>query len=290
MPIELPQKLIEDVARRRCVLYVGAGVSRWAKTQAGKRPPLWPEFVDKVVQRCPESARAELRRIRKAGDLLTCLDIAKVLLKEDWHRLLEEEYSHPQFQIGELHGELFRLDTPITITTNVDKIYEKAAIKLSEQSVKSKTFSDSDISTVARLDHKARIILRAHGSLDNAYSMIFTRQDYATLRKKHDDFYKLLQALLMTHTFLFVGVSMTDPDLVLMLENLAGEFGFSNPHYALIPRDNSPETLASWERNYSLRPILYNPKNDHAELLAAVSQLADAVAPTREDMQLTGLW
>lgn len=50
--INWPDRLVEQIARRRAVPYVGAGFSKASTTKDGKRPPLWGEFLIKAKNEC----------------------------------------------------------------------------------------------------------------------------------------------------------------------------------------------------------------------------------------------
>ena len=43
--IEWPDNLIEDIARRKCVLVLGSGVSKNSTNSKGIRPKDWNEFL-----------------------------------------------------------------------------------------------------------------------------------------------------------------------------------------------------------------------------------------------------
>ena len=47
--IEWPDLLIDAIARRRCVLFLGSGISANAKNIDGKKPPTWAEFLKTVL-------------------------------------------------------------------------------------------------------------------------------------------------------------------------------------------------------------------------------------------------
>lgn len=66
--------------------------------------------------------------------------------------------------------------------------------------------------------------------------MIFSQFDYAEARTKYSSFYQLLNALLLTHTFVFIGAGLNDPDIKLLLENYAFQYKTSRKHYFLIPK------------------------------------------------------
>lgn len=42
--INWPEALVEAIARRRCVLFLGSGISANSKNSSGKRPATWENF------------------------------------------------------------------------------------------------------------------------------------------------------------------------------------------------------------------------------------------------------
>jgi hypothetical protein len=45
--IDWPLTLVNEIAKERCVLFLGAGVSASAVDSAGKHPPDWKTFLDR---------------------------------------------------------------------------------------------------------------------------------------------------------------------------------------------------------------------------------------------------
>ena len=45
MPIKWPSSLIREVAERRCILFLGAGISASASAEDGSRPKAWEDFL-----------------------------------------------------------------------------------------------------------------------------------------------------------------------------------------------------------------------------------------------------
>jgi hypothetical protein len=84
------------------------------------------------------------------------------------------------------------------MTTNFDRVYQNAAIALSNVTAKVKTYRDTDLALLARGDSKTRLILKVHGSIDDIGSMIFTRSDYIRLRNNYPLFQTVTTALAVT--------------------------------------------------------------------------------------------
>lgn len=47
--IEWPEKLVDSIARRRSVLFLGSGISANSENVSGKKPATWDAFLRQVV-------------------------------------------------------------------------------------------------------------------------------------------------------------------------------------------------------------------------------------------------
>jgi hypothetical protein len=179
--------------------------------------------------KCGEDIR-EIKRILKSGDLLTACQLIKSRLGEhEWHDLLEQEFQKPLYRPAKIHGSIFELDSLIVATSNVDKIYDRYAQTNFEGSVIVKRYSDPDVGRHVRAGPDQRLILKVHGCIDSPDRAIFTREDYANARLMSSGFYSLLDGLITTNTFVFIGSGLADPDILLLLENNARAFRATQP-------------------------------------------------------------
>lgn len=57
--IDWPKELITEIARRRCVLFFGAGISMNSVSMDGKlRPPSWGEFLLNAIGEIPDTSKS----------------------------------------------------------------------------------------------------------------------------------------------------------------------------------------------------------------------------------------
>jgi hypothetical protein len=121
--------------------------------------------------------------------------------------------------------------------------------------------------------------------------MIFTRGKYALARRDHGHFYQLLRGLFVTHTFVFLGASMRDPDMQLLLEDHAYRFEGSRPHFMAMPENSARlGTLRVMEQTMNLHALLYDPANNHQSLADSVALLVPKVEAAREKIAATAGW
>lgn len=287
--IKWPVEVINAVARRRAVIFIGAGVSMNSVDDLGNRPPSWHSFLKEAIARC-DGSKKEMNAHLKRGDLLTCCQLIKYRMgNHDWINFLEEKFFNPDYKPAKIHELIFKLDSNIVITPNFDRIYDRYAHG-KEQQLKIKTQDADDIVRAMRGSEKQRLILKIHGSIETPDKVIFTREDYAAARHKYGGFYRALDALIITHTFVFIGCGMGDPDLNLLLEQYAYSFASAPPHYFVTASPGSIDYGQMLTKNFNLHPVKYSAKGDHVELTESLERLIDLVVERRAELGTALLW
>lgn len=290
--INWPEEVVSSIARRRSVIFLGAGTSMRSIGNNGIRPPSWKAFLEEGINRCPGSHK-EMKDLLKRGDYLSCCQIIKYKMEQDWVPFVENSFLTPAFNHNELHELIFSLDSSITLTPNFDKIYDTYATNQHHQNrnlLKIKRFYDEDIPRVLRGNGTQRLILKIHGCIDTPDKIVFTREDYADIRSSYANFYKAIDSLIFTHTFLFIGCGMNDPDLSLMLEQYARSFGSAPPHYVALSGKVTEDYKKMLSKNYNLRILTYSSNNDHQELLDSIKDLSERIEIEREKLAQSTLW
>lgn len=288
--IDWPDPLVMDLARRRAIIFLGAGVSKNSESvvESGRRPPSWEEFLTSAIALCPRPKRHIQSLVKQQKYLVAC-GVLKEKLDEKWNELVHSEFVEPKFQTAEIHRDIFKLDSRLILTQNVDKIYDAYAASESSGTIYIKDYSKADIGLVVRGDRRS--VLKAHGSVDTPGEMIFTAEEYAKARYQHSRFFLLLDALSVTHTFLFIGCGLSDPDVHLMLERNFHFFPGSRPHYMVTPNNSAhADVQACHKRNMNLRFLTYRPTNHHEQLGAGLKNLVTLVDEARDKLAQTRDW
>jgi hypothetical protein len=286
--INWPEDLIDDIARRRCVLVLGAGVSKNSQNADGLRPKDWKEFLMTASENI--LGKVEIRRQIKSGDFLTaCELIKKELGRDKFNTLVRKEFLTPQFQSADIHRHIYNLDSRIIITPNFDKIYDTYANTTSHGSIIVKKFYENDIADcIRRPEH---FIIKIHGSVESADNLIFTRKDYSEARTKYRDFYHLIDALSITHTFIFIGCGTNDPDIRLMLEDYSFKFSQNKKHYIIMSKNAvNTKVREIISETMSLTSILYDPTNYHIKLTESIEELVNKVEIKRSTLAASMDW
>lgn len=286
--INWPESLIEDIARRKCVLVLGSGVSKNSTNASGQRPKDWNEFLMSASSNIV--GKSEIRKQIKSGDYLTaCELIKKELGRDEYNTLVRTEFLTPAFKPAKIHEHIFNLDSRIVITPNFDKIYDTYANTVSDGNIVVKKYTESDIADSIRRPEP--LIIKIHGSVESPDDLIFTRKDYSVARTKYRDFYHLIDALSVTHTFIFIGCGTNDPDIRLILEDYSFRFPKNKNHYIVMSKNavhvKVREIISD---TMSLKPLLYDSKDHHILLTNSLEKLVNEVDLKREDLANTRKW
>lgn len=273
-----PDSLIEELASRRCVIFLGSGASATAKDQDGKSPLTWEDFVKGIKSTMGRSKTETIEfidnEIKKGNYLLALQAIYDETKKADYIRFLEKEFKHG-YEPSALHKSIQRIDSKVVITTNFDKIYESLCTGAEYTTLN----YDDTKSIVHELKSPRNLIIKAHGTIDKPDDIIFTSSQYYDSQEQYPEFYNLLSALFLTNTVVFIGYSLSDPDINLVLQFLHKTATESSPHYLIMKTGTSKHLKDHWRKVYNVEVIEYGEEYD--DLLPAMAFLADSVESYR---------
>lgn len=289
--INWPNELVSDIARRRCVLFLGSGVSINSTNKSGRRPKTWKNFLESSLPEVkPSSYLAHIKKLIRENDYLTACEVIKNALGKDaFNLLVRDEFLLPGYQPADIHEQIFLLDSRIVATPNFDKIYETYANAQASGTIVVKHHYDQDVASLVR--ESGRIILKVHGTIDSPENMIFTRSEYASARTRYSSFYEILSALSLTHTFVFIGCGINDPDIKLLLEDTFFRHNSFRSHIILLPKGMLHESVSNiLQETMNLRVITYSPKDNHKELLDSLNKLNASVEAFRVELAKSLNW
>jgi hypothetical protein len=258
------------------------------------RPPSWAGFLDTATnQLTAQHQKKVVREIKKLiakSDLLTAAEVIKNEMRgEAFVNLMKDAFHVPDFQSAQIHDLLFGLDLRISVSPNFDSIYETAVAKRGAGAITVKKYYDDDIADSLR--RHERVLIKSHGSISNANKLIFTRTDYAKARNEHSQFYELLDALLRTHTFIFVGCGIDDPDIRSLLENYRYRHPYGQSHYFVTATQNYCEQIKTvLSESLKINIVEYPASKDHGNLTVGLKDLVDAVNIERIDIAKSQAW
>ncbi|SON57304.1 hypothetical protein HDIA_3763 [Hartmannibacter diazotrophicus] len=281
--VEWPENLVRDLARRRCVIVIGSGVSRQSRGQNGEIPPTWDSFLVECNNKSPGGPHVHISQAIEKGDLLHACEWLQRLYDHNWASKLRKEFSAPKYMPSDSHRTICRLDTRIIFSLNFDDIIDRALQEIYSGTSIKKSYYDADVSEFLR--GTERYLVKVHGSLDNPGRLIFTQRQYASARISASSFYDAFDSALMTHTFLFLGAGYRDPDINLVLENQNFAFSESHPHYFLTSSDMHGDLKQSLRNNRNLEVIEYEKLDEgHSGFAVSMEDLLVRVEDFRASL------
>lgn len=285
MLIEWPAALVTELAERRCIIFMGAGASMGSLAEdAVRRPPDWGKFLRNATNLIPNEAdrKQALALINKYQFLDAAEVIADRSNPADFSNYLRDTFVQPRFSPSDLHKIVLDIDPKIVITTNYDEIYDHYCIS---------GHADSgynicryyDRFAVENIRSRIRLVIKAHGCVSDATKIVLSRSSYYRAKRDYPGFYQLLDALFLTHTLLFVGASLTDPDIQLVLENANLSVPSAHPHYALVEKTRHQSIKDAIKKTHNVELIEY-PRKKHEAAVTAMEDLRDKVIGQRSSL------
>ena len=272
-----PKELIDAINEKKCVLFVGAGLS----VAAGY--PTWDKLLEHLIARCRERRLIDDKYATELKDLLKQPDKLLMVAQD-----LNDRFDPPAFrdELGEVfspdkasptdaHLEITKIPFAFIVTTNYDDLLEQAYAKVNAGKIP-RRFSHEDVGDFADALWKNRFfILKAHGDAQRKSSMVITERDYRNIIHRSPGYRTILSAIFATKTVLFLGVSLTDPETKLLLTHLHDAFsGSGQYHYALVSTKEFSNTVANhWRTDFKVDCLRYEATAGRPEVLEFLQKL-----------------
>jgi hypothetical protein len=262
--------LARSVGARQAMLFVGAGVSMVVGL------PSWQSLIDHMVdelglgeddkgQPLGHPILAEYYRIRHGsiGPLRSWMD-------REW------KVSEERVRDSRVHQLIVELDFPLIYTTNYDRNLE-AAFEAQGRSY-AKIANERDLIFA---EAKGTQIVKFHGDFDDDASLVLTESDYFSRLSFDSPLDVKFRADAMSRPVLFIGTSMQDLNIRLLLHRIweswnRSAYGRDRPKsYVFLPRAG-PAQEAVLNR-WGLDVITSEESDPEAALAAFLERLAGKV-------------
>lgn len=267
--------LASEIHDRRAILFVGAGVS------AGLGLPSWRDLIAQLGEELGYDAAEFLELSTDFRSLTEYYRLAKGSIDELRDRMLELwNVQDDALRRSAAHRLIVQLQFPIIYTTNYDHLLERAFELHGKRFNKTVTAKD-----IAREDPSLPTIVKFHGDLDDASSLVVTETDYFRRLSFKEPLDIKLTADAFARTVLFVGYSLSDVNLRLMLHRMRGiwlESGYQSVRprsYIFMARANAVQEriLDSW----GVTPLFDHDADEGGALVAFLGRLVAAVDACR---------
>ncbi|SMQ58101.1 SIR2-like domain-containing protein [Plantibacter sp. VKM Ac-1784] len=284
-----PDDLVQALSQRRGVIFLGAGASASCVSNSGSRQPNWTALLKKLARGLAGKDRIAFDEAMSRSRLL---DAAQIVVDNvappTLHSRLIEIFLDNTIRPSSLYESVNLIDQSVVMTTNYDRMYERFwEIDLNEPLSGSKSplmvsyYKESDVVDNLRSDR--RMLLKLHGTIEKPRDIVLSRSQYSLAKYEHANFFRVVSALMLTRTMLFVGCGFNgDPDIDLLLEDSAFTAQSTAPHYALVAKGRHSSEIRSLKNAFNITLLEYdNDNGDHAEMLAQMASLAQLVEANR---------
>ncbi len=272
MPLEIkdiPNELIESYLSSKCGFFVGAGLSR------GAGFPDWKGLLNGLIERAeadkslsPERA-AECRKLAEdPNKYLMLAEEMKDVLGVEFKTFIEEIFANDEIEPRPVHNLLVTLKiNKFIITANYDLLIEKA---FANNRVYTTSYKYYEAHAIQRqLFRRDFFLLKAHGDAKTAAeNIVMTDKDYRRLLYQQPGYQSALQSIFTMYSVIFIGCSLEDPDLKLLLNYINAAFPEGGiPHYALMTTETTSATeRGRWKKDYNMRIIQISSENDYEDI------------------------
>lgn len=259
------EKIKQINSNKNLIIFVGAGVSRNSGVCS------WRELVKEIAEKIGENkcASCEIKNVicTKCGkEIELCsLDGYSCKLKYDfsaedflripqhfyesfgsskkekkpYYQFLKEKFCSKKYETNIIDEIIIKLQPEHIITTNYDHLLENVKDpRVSRYAIITK---DDDI-----LSQKGRnYIIKMHGDIDDIENIVLKEEDYLNYSQNHIIIETFIKSLLIDKTFLFVGYSLNDNNLKLIMSYIdffVKEKMVENrqPHYLVVDQIKDP--------------------------------------------------
>lgn len=295
--------LVQVARRQRPLAFTGAGLS------AALGYPLWGRLIARMDERLAGHIAAGRRpmppkyhaRLASIGDELWRADVLRDHLREDDYRaFLAEEFATRPGGPTDAQRALLDLGCRHYLTTNYDRSLAEALERHEGVSGALRVVDWRDDAGLGRffcaLSGGAgdTYLVHVHGRIDEPEGCVLTERDYVARYVRNDETSRKLFAIFLTQPVLFVGFSMTDPELGYLLRGARASVGAVEPrHFAIMPADGTTDeelVRARLTSQFGVWPIFYQATEGHSELAPLLEELAarvhDRPAPVRTSRPL----
>lgn len=272
-----PPALVTELAERRVVIFIGSGVSK----SADVRFPSWPELLEVMKGHISTKRNKDLvGKLVKAGRLLDAAELVNSLLPPaDRRAILESKFKIVPVPVSDIYDDILSLDPKVCITTNYDQLIEKNFERLSGYpSHEVRTYGYDNF--LSDLRSPARVVLKIHGCITETGNIVLDKKSYFNAKAEYPGIYDAVKALSTVNTILFLGYSMGDPDIQLILEDINSKSKTDHRHYAFVPKFEHPSLRDANMHTYNIQFIEY-PSSRHDMFPAALKELRSSVEATR---------
>ncbi|MFL6255053.1 MAG: SIR2 family protein [Pyrinomonadaceae bacterium] len=274
------------VMRNSPIALIGAGVS------AGAGYPTWPDLMDlfhNTILEFPTLAASPkyINQLKRVEDpLWRAEEYRRLIGKTGYESLIWNTFRPKNGAPSNLLQALIKLNFGHVLTTNYDTsletAYQGAGSELTVINWSDRREVGTFLREVAGRGDK-RYFVYLHGKYDAPDRIVLTERDYAERYVLADEASKKLFAVFMVRPVVFIGFSLSDPELMNLIRSIQGYTQSEVPlHFVILPLlEGQDEGAIAGLLNgkYGIDPIFYPVTEKHERLLDILQALSRCMQP-----------
>lgn len=224
-----PQKLIEELQLGNVVPFIGSGLS----IPSGY--PSWDNLIRLIIDDIEEKdSKSLLENLYNSGEIngIDAPELHQILKSGGYslRRLLSSTFNKPASP-NNYHKLLSQLPCDTIITSNYDNLIEKQ-YEIDGYQIH-KIWRDNQL---PYYNEKRELqLLKIHGTIEDLNNLVISKSDYDKYREDNKLIRSFVSSLFLSKTILFLGFSLSDPNIISMLEDIRSiNEGVMNTHYAAL--------------------------------------------------------
>ena len=242
--------------------------------------PTWRQLANAVLEECRRKRNRKFPRIEqlyKEGKYQDQFDEVVLAYGRDFlHNICREMVSDPGGN-GEAYTELSKLSFLSYFTTNYDDIL----IRHLHQSGKVVAVFRNSREDLEAVDvDTTPSLVKIHGDFSEASSVVLTASDYQRMygSGEREGFQSFLNSHLARDRILFLGYSLSDPEILHIQGRLAANLRRNVAPIALLP-NASQDDVDYWQRQYNIDVVPYSISgDDHSTLVSMLKSVSDVIS------------
>ncbi|MFN7992502.1 MAG: SUMF1/EgtB/PvdO family nonheme iron enzyme [Bryobacteraceae bacterium] len=258
MAVQIPEELARRLALGHVVLFAGAGMSR-------PQLPGWTELLERMLewsraQSIPVGEDVIKDLIRDGDLLLAAQELRSRMGDNSFRQFVQQVFRNPALAPTPAHRLLPSLHFAAILTTNYDKLIESAF------PAGTPFYTQVDYPELAGLNSdRGFAIVKVHGDVDRLDSLVLGQADYRQAMFANEFFRTFLINTFTARTVLFLGCSLTDPDILAFLDELTFQMRsqLGGTHFALMKtKGMNPVKQRNFEERYGIRILGDSGRDD----------------------------
>lgn len=219
----MPDDIVEQIISKKCILFIGAGISKKCITDNRKNLPNWYEFLKEFIEWKnnmnafePEYFSNLLELLKENKYLIVAEELIKNINEVDFKNFLERVFNARNISPSRLHKLIAMLPFRGIITTNYDNLIELSYVQSNKKIPK--IYNNLDIINGVDPLNSEFFILKMHGDIDDPKSIVLSYSSYIQLMYNSSNYQNLLQKIFSEYSVLFIGYGGTDNNIEFILD------------------------------------------------------------------------